>query len=63
MDDDLELVDCPAFTDQDCTQRCALPAEVVIRSVWDSTDGPVEAMLIRCPVGHWFNGTVESLSY
>lgn len=62
-DEELQLVDCPAFVDQDCTQRCGLPSEVMVRSTWESTDGPVEAMLIKRVLGHWFNGTVESLTY
>jgi hypothetical protein len=24
-----------------------------------STDGPLEAAMIRCPSGHWFNGPNE----
>lgn len=57
------LVDCPAFTDQDFTQRCALPAEVVNEYVMQSTDGPVRAMLIKCVNGHCFNGPVDMLVF
>jgi hypothetical protein len=27
-----------------------------------STDGPLESARIRCPLGHWFNGPIESLT-
>ena len=29
----------------------------------DSTDGPLESAMIRCPAGHVFNGPIEFLSY
>jgi len=56
------FLDCPAYLDQDGTARCGLPAEV---SWWFtmSTDGPLESARIRCPVGHWFNGPVEFLTW
>ena len=38
-----------------------LPAEVEHRYTMDSTDGPLESARIRCPLGHWFSGPVESL--
>jgi len=28
-----------------------------------SSDGPLEAAMIRCPSGHWFNGPIESLTW
>jgi hypothetical protein len=62
MDDDIQLVDCPHYDDSP-DNRCGLPSEVIMRGTWASTDGPVEAMLIKCVVGHWFNGPVEMLTY
>ena len=41
---------------------CGLPAEVEYRYVAGSPHGPIECTKIRCPVGHWFNGTVEDLA-
>ena len=55
--------DCPAYLDEDGARRCGLPAEVTRRFVLRSSDGPVEAAMIRCPSGHWFNGTIESLTW
>jgi hypothetical protein len=26
-----------------------------------SSDGPLDSAKIRCPLGHWFNGPLESL--
>ncbi len=57
------FLDCPAYLDQDGTLRCGLPAEVTSRYTIRSTDGPLEAAMIRCPAGHWFNGPVESLTW
>ena len=57
------FLDCPAYLDQDGAQRCGLPAEVRSRFVLRSSDGPVEAAMIRCPSGHWFNGPIESLTW
>src|SRR5215467_14995248 len=54
---------CPAHLDRDGGARCGLPAEVVRRFRMHSTDGPLEAAMIRCPVGHWFNGPVEALCW
>jgi hypothetical protein len=28
-----------------------------------SSDGPLEAAMIRCPAGHWFNGPIEFLTW
>jgi hypothetical protein len=28
-----------------------------------STDGPLEAAMIRCPAGHWFTGAIGSLTW
>lgn len=62
MDASMMFVDCPAYMDQTGSVRCGLPAEVQGRYVMRSTDGPLESAQIRCPVGHCFNGPVESLS-
>jgi len=29
----------------------------------NSTDGPLESVMICCPAGHVFNGPVESLTF
>lgn len=39
----LDLVACP---------ECHLPAEVVDRDVWESTEGPVEHARVRCVARH-----------
>ena len=57
------FVDCPAWMDQQGALRCGLPAEVRCRYTMRSTGGPLEAAMIRCPAGHWFNGPVESLTW
>lgn len=57
------FLDCPAYLDQDGATRCGLPAEVGRRFIMNSTDGPLESVMIRCPVGHWFNGPVEFLTW
>jgi hypothetical protein len=56
------FLDCPAYLDSDGTARCGLPAEVEDRYALASTDGPLECAKIHCPVGHWFNGPLESLA-
>jgi hypothetical protein len=28
----------------------------------DSTDGPLDSVMIGCPAGHWFNGPLEFLT-
>ena len=55
------FLDCPAYTDQDGTVRCGLPAEVSCRFTMRSTDGPLESVMIRCPAGHNFTGPIEVL--
>ena len=55
------FLDCPAYLDQDGATRCGLPAEVSRRFITRSTDRPIESAMIRCPVGHWFNGPIEFL--
>ena len=57
------FLDCPAWLDRDGAVRCGLPAEVSGRFTMRSTDGPVESAMIRCPVGHSFCGTIESLTW
>jgi len=57
------FLDCPAYLDQDGAVRCGLPAEVSCRFTMHSTDGPIESAMIRCPAGHYFCGTIESLTW
>ena len=57
------FLDCPAYLDEEGTLRCGLPAEVRRRFTMRSSDGLVEAAMIRCPSGHWFNGPTESLTW
>ena len=57
------FLDCPAYLDHERTVRCGLPAEVKCRFTMRSTDGPIEAAMIRCPAGHHFNGAIESLTW
>jgi hypothetical protein len=57
------FLDCPAYMDQDGAIRCGLPAEVSRRFIMNSTDGPLESVMIRCPAGHWFNGPIEFLTW
>jgi hypothetical protein len=59
--DRMRFLDCPAYLDEEGTQRCGLPAEVTCSYVVNSTDGPLESAMIRCPSGHWFNGPIEFL--
>jgi hypothetical protein len=57
------FLDCPAYLNRDGIVRCGLPAEVSCRFTMRSTDGPIECATIRCPAGHWFNGSIESLTW
>jgi hypothetical protein len=59
----MTFLDCPAYLDQDGTQRCGLPAEVSCRFTMRSTDGPLESAMISCPAGHHFTGAIESLTW
>jgi hypothetical protein len=61
MGNELMFLDCPAWLDSHSAQRCGLPAEVADQYAVQSSDGPLISMKIRCPVGHWFNGPLESL--
>ena len=45
----------------ECPQ-CGLPAEVVDRDVWPSTDGPVEHVHVRCVDKHRFVMPAASLA-
>jgi len=63
MKDSLTFLDCPAFIDADGGQRCCLPAHVRFRYIMNSTGGPLEGAVIRCPAGHRFNGPIESLAF
>ncbi len=62
METDVIFLDCPAYLDERGAARCGLPAEVETRYAAESTDGPLECVKVRCPRGHGFNGTVESLT-
>ena len=57
------FLECPAYLDHDGAVRCGLPAEVERRFTMVSSDGAAESAMIRCPVGHWFNGAIESLTW
>lgn len=57
------FLDCPAYLDKHGAVRCGLPAEVECRYGAESTDGPLECAKVRCPRGHGFNGTIESLTW
>lgn len=57
------FLNCPAYLYQEGTARCGLPAEVRYRFTMHSTDGPLESVMLRCPVGHYFNGPIESLTW
>jgi hypothetical protein len=62
MEPTMTFLDCPAWLDDTGASRCGLPAEVRSRYIATSTDGPLESAMIRCPVGHWFNGPIEFLT-
>jgi hypothetical protein len=62
MESQVMFLDCPAYMDSHGAARCALPAEVEYRYGASSDDGLLESAKIRCPLGHWFNGTIESLT-
>ncbi len=63
METDVMFLDCPAYLDAPRAARCGLPAEVEDRYAARSTDGPLECARIRCPRGHQFNATIESLTW
>jgi len=62
MESQIMFLDCPAYLDKEGIARCGLPAEVRCRFTMRSTDGPLESVMIRCPVGHLFNAPIEFLS-
>ena len=57
------FLDCPEYMDRHGAARCGLPAAVADRYTMQSTDGPLESVMIRCPRGHCFNGPLESLTW
>ena len=57
------FLDCPAYLNLESAVRCGLPAEVRCRFTMDSTDGPLDSAMIRCPAGHCFTGAIESLTW
>jgi hypothetical protein len=63
MESRMMFLDCPEYLDERGTARCGLPAEVEYRYGAQSTDGMLESAKIRCPLGHWFSGTIESLTW
>jgi len=62
MDVGATFLDCPAYMDKHGTARCGLPAMVEYRYTIRSTEQLLDAVKIRCPRGHWFNGPVEALT-
>ena len=56
------FLDCPAYLDPADLTRCGLPAEILSRFIMASTEGPLESVTIKCPVGHFFCAPVEFLS-
>jgi hypothetical protein len=62
MQNQLMLLDCPAYLDEGGLARCGLPAAVLYRAIAESTDGPVEILKIKCLVGHHFHAPIQFLS-
>ena len=62
MESQLAFLDCPAWLDEECLARCVLPAAVLRRFIIESTSGPLESVVIKCPVGHFFTAPIEFLS-
>jgi hypothetical protein len=56
------FLDCPAYLDDEGGARCGLPAEISCRYTMQSTGGPLDSVMIKCPSGHRFNGPVEFLT-
>lgn len=63
MQTHITFLDCPAYMDENGSVRCGLPAAVTCRYIMNSTDGPLESAMIRCPHGHFFNGPIEFFTY
>jgi hypothetical protein len=57
------FLDCPAYLDGEGDARCGLPAEIKCRYTMQSTDGPLDSVMIKCPSGHLFNGPIEFLTW
>lgn len=57
----ITFLDCPAYLDHNSGVRCGLPAEIRCRFVMNSTDGPLESVMTRCPSGHLFSSPIEFL--
>jgi hypothetical protein len=57
------FLDCPAYLDDEGAARCGLPAEVRCSYTMQSTDGPLDSAMIKCPSGHRFNGPLEFLTW
>ena len=62
MDTGMTFLDCPAYMDKYGAARCGLPAVVEYRYTLRSIERVLDAVKIRCPRGHWFNGPVEALT-
>src|SRR5262249_33458921 len=62
MNSGLMFLDCLAYRDPAGAQPRGLPPEVPGRFGMPVTGGPLEGAMIRCPVGHWFTGPIESLT-
>jgi hypothetical protein len=58
----MTFLDCPEYLDRNDASRCGLPAEVRCRFTMESTSGPIESVMIRCPLGHWFNAPIDCLT-
>jgi hypothetical protein len=41
---------------------CGVPAQIVDRWVWASSDGPVERVKTWCANRHWFTPTLDTLT-
>jgi len=63
MESQMMFLDCPAYLDEDGSERCGLPAEVIDRFTTRSTGGPIDGVKICCPSGHRFNGPIEFLTW
>lgn len=63
MASQIMFLDCPAYLNGEGSVRCGLPAELKFRFITNSSDGPLESAMIRCPSGHFFNGPIEFLTY
>jgi hypothetical protein len=62
MEGGVTFLDCPAYADKYGAARCGLPAVVEYHYLIRSVEGVRDAVKIRCPRGHWFNGPAEALT-